>query len=1049
VAVAMANYKQAVSIDKIHLLALLIFVAISVFSLRTFFINNEPVAFHDFAPIYRFDQLLRPYDFPWDHKSNLGSPSLLTGNAVYNLPLIGMSMFFGDVAFGGKVLLVLLMGLSGLGFYLAFSYLLKSKTAGFAAGLYMMFNPFTFIRWASGHNTVLLAYMVLSFAVFFFFKVTKESGRLNILVCGLLTALMIYASPQVAYLFILFALLYFVFDLAFSARTGIGKRIMARGAQMGFILVVAVVAAFPFFYQLIMVNLPVYSTRAEEATATFSSTDVIESIIPQAALVAFIISVFFIMWWRSGLTKLYRWWKNNSIEDSSSFLIKVGRQQILFFAVLGLLSVIIILFVIPPFTPVYYWLYDNLPGFGMFREVNKFFLISVLCLAFFVGLIADGLKNYLSRAKSSLLMRKVLPVLLISLIISASSWQFVTGDIGGAVGTAKIPTQYQDFNSWLSSQDGNFRIAFFPPANWATNYSWAPTLFLNPYVALQAKPTVELKIEQDLTQSSNFVRWIYTTLYSNRTSDWGKLLSLLGVKYLIVQLDADMRSDRADLSAFSLANTLASLSSPSDLQLEKNFTSVLIYENPNPIPLIYQSNGLCIVTGDRRTLLSLNTMNFNFTQNPLVFLDDNFGPAASLVGDANYIVFQGDPYWNMLLYFLGVNCVVKPWNFAPLSVNPEDKWVSGDLMWPLFNGDLNVAGDGYIYTEGANTINVPIKVQNAGDYRIVIQVYDGLPDSQGVSFKVDSGPSFIVKPSVSTDGAYKWIDLGILNLNSQSKIQISSLGGPAAISKIAVIPENAVEEVAQNVSKALQTSLAQEVYIFDDRSWKYNDNATIVNPAANDGRLIALSISSAETGFHTFNDGNYTLTLTFQSSSIVSSVKVHFDNSVWNATVGNGLDGFANVAIGPVELGQGYHNITIEAQTGDPRFTLATLTYNMGTDESGYDSSTGLDVPNYIMISGSEYLVNATARYLTFLEAGNTYWRLIGFDGEATHPIAAFNYGSVFPIENSGQYTLRYLGLGYVEVSSLVALVLLAIIMLALKFMPFRRFTLGDSTIAA
>ena len=83
-----------------------------------------------------------------------------------------------------------------------------------------------------------------------------------------------------------------------------------------------------------------------------------------------------------------------------------------------------------------------------------------------------------------------------------------------------------------------FRIAFFPPAVWATTYTWASRWFLDPDVALQAKPTVEIKSEQDLTQSASLTRWVYTALYSNRTSNWGKLLSILGVKYLILQTDA-------------------------------------------------------------------------------------------------------------------------------------------------------------------------------------------------------------------------------------------------------------------------------------------------------------------------------------------------------------------------------------------------------------------------------------------------------------------------------------------------------------------------------
>jgi hypothetical protein len=90
--------------------------------------------------------------------------------------------------------------------------------------------------------------------------------------------------------------------------------------------------------------------------------------------------------------------------------------------------------------------------------------------------------------------------------------------------------------SWLLSSNEDFRIAFIPPAVWATVYDWAPIWFLDPLVALQAKPTLEIKSEQDLTSGADFTRWLYTTLYSGRSNDWGRMLGLTGSRYVIVRL---------------------------------------------------------------------------------------------------------------------------------------------------------------------------------------------------------------------------------------------------------------------------------------------------------------------------------------------------------------------------------------------------------------------------------------------------------------------------------------------------------------------------------
>jgi hypothetical protein len=1021
--------------NKMHALAFCAFLAVSAFSLRAVFATGDPLAFHDLAPMYRLDQLYRPYDFPWDYKSNLGTPSLLTGNAVYNVPLIALSSLFGSVSFAHKVLFVLFAALSGFGFYAVFAYLLKSKTAGVVAGLYMMFNPFTLTRWEFGHNTVLMAYAILPFAVFAFFKTMNEGSRMSIFVCGLLTAFMIYASPQVAYMFVLFAFMYAFFDVAFSGRTGAVRRLMARGGQVGLILAVALVAAFPFFYQLIMVNLPVYSTRAEEAsTAVIPQPFVAGVLYPQMTLAFLVIFAFLFLWWKSGFTKLYRWWKADSAGESSSLLITASRQLVASFALVGFLSILVVVLVFPPFTPAYNWLFNNVPGFGMFREVDKFFMLSAFSAAFFLGVAAEGIKRFL--AKRSSILRKTLPVLLITLLVFASSWQFLTGDVNGIVGTVQIPEAYQQFDSWLASQNGDFRIAFFPPAVWATTYSWASRWFLDPVVALQVKPTVEIRSESDLTKGASLSRWIYTAIYSNRTSDWGKLLSVLGVKYVIVRLDADMPSVRVDLATFSMQRTIAAWGEQKSLRLVKNFTSILVYENINYIPKIYQTNGLSLVAGDRGTLLSIVNLNLNLTQNPPAFLEDNIGLTKSMLNDSEYIFLQGDSYWSMLVSSLGESHFVKLWEYAHFSANPLDKWVSGDLMWYFHNGDPNVAPDGFIYTEGTNSIIVPLGVEKADSYRVLAQVYDGLPNSKGMKFAIGNYFDLTFKPSRSTEGSYRWIDLGSLNLDPHSELQISGLGGPAAISKLAVVPENDVGKAAQNVSALLQGSEVKVVYLFDDRAWSYNPNALVVEPEANYGRVIALSNSSVEASFHVFNEGTYWLTLTFQNPAKDVPVRVHVDNILKNLKLTRGAGGFSTeIEIGPLDLTRGWHSISVEAEAGDARFNMARLTNYANGAEEQFHNSIGSEVASYSMRSGSEYLVDATASYVAFLEAGNSYWKLDG-DSEAAAPICIFNYGSLFPVNNpGGRYTLRYLGLGYIEQGFLVAVVGTVLMGLALKFL--------------
>ncbi len=1007
---------------RVDVIVLLGFLGLSMFSLRSVLITSDPVAFHDLAPMYRLGQLLRPYDFPWDYKSNLGSPNMLTGNAIYNLPLIGLSWVLGSVVLGHKTLLVLLMAFAGFGFYLAFTYLTRSRTAGFAAGLYSMVNPFMLERWSYGHNTMLLAYMIMAFAVFFYFKVVREGDWRSVVACGLLLGLLIATSPHIAYLFIFFMLLYTGFSFIFSEKVSWVERISLSGMQLDLIFGLAIAATLPFLYQIMRVSLPVYTVRPEEAVLMVSPTDVKVAIFPSMALVA-VIAVFLV----------FRGSGHDSTNIFSiSSLIRLHRWQYLFFLALGLFSMLVCLLVCQPLTPVYHWLFNNVPGLWMFREVNKLFLLTFLSIAFFLGLVAEGLRHFL--AKGSRTMHDVVAILLISLIILVPSWPFLTGDVGGKVRTVEIPEHYKELEAWLSSREGDFRVAFFPPAVWATTYDWAPIWFLDPLVALQAKPTVEMKSEFDLTSSASLTRWIYTTLYSNRTCEWGRLLGLLGVRYVILRMDADMPSHRHDLARFSLENTLTAWENQRSLSFEKTIDSLLIYRNPHQLPHMYQAEGFSLVVGNRRTLLSLHYLGFTLYESPAVFLEDEIDSTNLLIRDARYIFFQGNPYWTLLASSLGEKYVIKPWLHASISANPCDKWVTDDLIWCYFNGDLNVAPDGYIYTEGPNTISIPLKVEKSGDYRVLAQVFDGLPDSQGVRFTVGNIISYTFAPSRYSEGSYKWVEIGRLAIADQSMIQISGLGGPNAVSKIALVPEEAIEEIEGNVSEQLRGSDAYLIYLFDDYSWSYDSGALIVDPEASNGRLIALSSSNIETGFHVFRNDVYTLTLRFQSSTEDAVLRVHFDDHLERVEVG---EASTMVDLAPIELKRGNHTIKVEVEKGDVRLDLAVLSSGISDPEPPSGTCRDPDDVGYRMLSGSEYLIDGAKNYLVFLEAGGDYWRLYGSEGELT-PLCAFGYACLFQLNEKGQYSLRYLGLKYLKEGFLLALPVFTFVALGLKLIATR-----------
>jgi len=158
-------------------------------------------------------------------------------------------------------------------------------------------------------------------------------------------------------------------------------------------------------------------------------------------------------------------------------------------------------------------------------------------------------------------------------------------------------------------------------------------------------------------------------------------------------------------------------------------------------------------------------------------------------------------------------------------------------------------------------------------------------------------------------------------------------------------------------------------------------------------------------------------------------------------TVQGGYGNFSSeIEIGPLHLSAGYHNITLQAASGKPMFNMAKLSDEANKSTLQFHNSLQADIPSYRMNSGSEYKINPTADYVAFLEAGNGYWNLNGPNG-VTDSICIFNYGSLFPIDSKGsEYTLRYIGLSYVEQGFLVAVVGTVLMAVALKFLYPKRY---------
>ncbi len=141
------------------------------------------------------------------------------------------------------------------------------------------------------------------------------------------------------------------------------------------------------------------------------------------------------------------------------------KNWTLFFLLVGLLGVFLTKQVDEPFGFVYAWLYGNFPGFNLFREASKFFVLSSFGYA---GLLTGGI----------IMLKKfrvgfVYPLVVITVVCIAltNAIPLVTGKFGGLFVSRHVPTSYNTVNDYLKRQVGFGRTYSLPASSRWLYYS--------------------------------------------------------------------------------------------------------------------------------------------------------------------------------------------------------------------------------------------------------------------------------------------------------------------------------------------------------------------------------------------------------------------------------------------------------------------------------------------------------------------------------------------------------------------------------------------------
>ncbi len=216
------------------------------------------------------------------------------------------------------------------------------------------------------------------------------------------------------------------------------------------------------------------------------------------------------------LLGIFRSARSKNISAGDSFVNKIQ----VYFIILALIGVFLSKGTNPPFGIIYEYLFTHVPGFVLFRDPTKFYILTILSYSI---LIPIGIK-YISGLLEYQKYLKWLKIYLfpIIVVIFLLSWTYMvrpalTGNLGGTFSKHTVPSGFQDFQSVLLKDDTFSRTLWVPRQSRFSYYD-------------SNHPPVELSTLSLATTSAEFSIQLQDPVFQ-------KKLIASGIGYLVVPAD--------------------------------------------------------------------------------------------------------------------------------------------------------------------------------------------------------------------------------------------------------------------------------------------------------------------------------------------------------------------------------------------------------------------------------------------------------------------------------------------------------------------------------
>ncbi len=214
------------------------------------------------------------------------------------------------------------------------------------------------------------------------------------------------------------------------------------------------------------------------------------------------------------------------------------NKDTIFFIFITLIGIFLSKQITLPFSSVYPWLYNHLPGFNAFREASKFYSLIALGYSFLLANFIEYLETNSGFDKSKYL--RFLKIILIIFIASILLWNvkpIITGEIGKTFISREIPQDYIVFNNFLKNEQKYSRNLWTP-----RDSRWS--IFTNNHPKISNIDIIQNNWKNFIDYKNHGINWPIqeqiADIFKKDYSD--NLLDVSSIKYVIIPL-RDTKND--------------------------------------------------------------------------------------------------------------------------------------------------------------------------------------------------------------------------------------------------------------------------------------------------------------------------------------------------------------------------------------------------------------------------------------------------------------------------------------------------------------------------